>query len=389
MLAVDGDMVWDEVPNGGGDEMKILYLPNSATAQQRQQEKPNYNCYPVRLAMEAEWHRRNGDEVYWNVPNGIVRSSGFYIPGTQEGKLRDVYLYDDMDKIITSPEGLPFLSLPAPDRVFTRAKDFSSGNYKYLPGTHILSASGCWWAKCSFCVEKRTQLIGYEVCNTQRSSTVSEFKGDIVGPPYELRPVASVIAEIEECKRLGFREIFDDAATLAKGEWLDEYLSRLPSGLSYGCNCRLDYDYPWERMKKAGFRMVLFGLESANQETLDRINKGVKVEEAIRRIKEASKYLDVHIAVMFGYSWESDEDAERTLRLVHYLLRRGYAKSAQASFFTQGVDRFQVGHRRYIRKIYQVAYSPIFWFHQLKGIRNKDDLGYLFRKIRAGLTDYK
>jgi len=43
--------------------MRILYLPNSYS-QQRQREKPA-NIYPVRMAMEAEWYRKQGHEVYW------------------------------------------------------------------------------------------------------------------------------------------------------------------------------------------------------------------------------------------------------------------------------------------------------------------------------------
>ena len=32
-------------------------------------------------------------------------------------------------------------------------------------------------------------------------------------------------------------------------------------------------------MKKAGFRLLKFGLESANQETLDKLNKGIKIKD--------------------------------------------------------------------------------------------------------------
>ena len=87
-------------------------------------------------------------------------------------------------------------------------------------------------------------------------------------------------------------------------------------------------------MKYAGFRMLLYGLESANQKTLDKINKGILVDEAIDELVYASEAgLEPHIAVMFGYPWETDEDAETTLRIVWWLLKKGYAKTAQASFY--------------------------------------------------------
>ena len=43
--------------------MRILYLSN-AYSQQRQHEKPT-NIYPVLMAMEAEWYRKQGHEVVW------------------------------------------------------------------------------------------------------------------------------------------------------------------------------------------------------------------------------------------------------------------------------------------------------------------------------------
>jgi len=49
------------------------------------------------------------------------------------------------------------------------------------------------------------------------------------------------------------------------------------------CNMRfgvLNYN-DYVLMRKAGFRLLLFGLESANQETLDYLDKGIKVEDDV------------------------------------------------------------------------------------------------------------
>ncbi len=318
--------------------MRILYLPNEYS-QQRQREKVAH-IYPVLMAMEAEGYRRNGDIVYWGRANERV------------------------DKVITEPEGLPFLTLPYPDRVFSRWWEYqNNGNYKYLPGTHMQVANGCWWGQCSFCVEK--------------------------GKPYEVRPVDDAISEIEECQKLGFREIFDDSGTFPTGRWLDEFCRKcIELGTpTLGCNMRLFSDVDWDTLARANFRMLLFGIESANQETLDRIHKGVKVEDIIPTIKKAAEAgLEPHIAVMFGYPWETDMDALNTLHLVHSLLKKGYAKTAQASFYTQERIPGNPKHRRYIRKIYNVAYSPEFWFNQIKDIRNIDDLVYIWKGIKVALN---
>ena len=316
--------------------MRILYLP-SYKAQQRQFEKKNYNPYPVRLASEAEYYRNLGHEVHWG--NAIGR----------------------YDKIISEPENLPFLSLPHPDRVFTRAKEYTSGNYKYLPGTHILSANGCWHGQCNFCIEN--------------------------GKSYEIRPVDDVIDEIKECKQLGFREVFDDSATFPTGKWLREFCNKVSKQKIWlGCNMRV-CDVDFMAMRKSNFRMLLFGIESANQITLDKIQKGFKIEDVIPTIKKASESgLSPHLAVMFGYPWETDTDAINTLKLVHYLLRKGFAKTAQASFYQVAGETSNESHRKYIPQIYNAAYHLDFWFNQLREIHNIHDLKYLWLKIKKGLT---
>ena len=320
--------------------MRILYLPN-CWSQQRQKEKARW-IYPVLLAMQAQYHRNLGHQVYWD-----------------DGRVLKVL----MDKVITEPEDINFLNLPAPDRVFTNAFDKryqENGNFKFHPGTYIQVADGCWWGKCSFCVERERA--------------------------WKVRDIWSVHQELKEIKHLGFREVFDDSGTFPVGEWLNEFLRLPPLGLTLGCNMRMvDVDYA--RMKRFGFRMVLFGVESANQRTLDLINKGTKTSD-IKHIISASKAgLDCHGAFMFGYPWEIEKDEFNTLHLAHELLRKGILKTAQASFYNpiKGLKMSDEGKRKFVRKLYDVAWSPEFWMNKLKSIKNTADLKYFFRQIKAGI----
>jgi len=58
-------------------------------------------------------------------------------------------------------------------------------------------------------------------------------------------------------------------------------------------------------MARAGFRFILYGLESANQKTLDLLSKGVTERDQIETCKMASDAgLDRHPTIMFGYLWE-------------------------------------------------------------------------------------
>jgi radical SAM superfamily enzyme len=137
-------------------------------------------------------------------------------------------------------------------------------------------------------------------------------------------------------------------------------------------------------MKNAGFRMVLFGIESANQYTLDRIKKGTNADEIIPVLKKASEAgLEPHGAFMFGYPWETAEDEDRTLNLCIELLRKGYLKTAQASLY-KGPEKTYVD-RGNVKKIYSAAHYPDFWINQLRDIKDFQDFKYLLRKIKAGL----
>jgi radical SAM superfamily enzyme YgiQ (UPF0313 family) len=318
--------------------MRIQYCPDQYS-QQRQRQKKAW-VYPVLLAMEAEWYRQNGYDVSWNEP----RTDWFC-------------------KTIKYPENIDFLSLPAPDRIFTNAKDKKYqkyGNYKYHPATHMQVADGCWHGACSFCVEN--------------------------GKKYKIRSLHDVVKEISICTIQGFREIFDDSGTFPTGKWLKDFCD-VYSGNTYirfGCNMRIDADVDYVAMKKAGFRMLLFGVESANQYTLDRINKGVKVNEITKTIRNAAAAgLEPHIAVMFGYPWETAGEERETLNLVHNLLRKGFAKTAQASLYDVK-DGCSID-RKNVNRIYSVAKYPDFWINKAKDIRTWEDFVYLIKGIRKGI----
>ena len=143
-------------------------------------------------------------------------------------------------------------------------------------------------------------------------------------------------------------------------------------------------------MRKAGFRFILVGVESANQATIDRIQKGQKANNVVANLKAmADAGLEPHITTMFGYEWETHEDAMRTVNLVHYLLKKGYAKTAQASVYSPprtAPDPNSPGHK-YIPMIYEAYRSPQFWWQKLKDIRRWEDVTYLGRGARLVLEE--
>src|SRR3990172_2758781 len=167
-------------------------------------------------------------------------------------------------------------------------------------------------------------------------------------------------------------------------------------------------------MKKANFRFILYGLESANQKTLDMLNKGVTEKEQIDTCKMASEAgLDPHLTIMFGYPWESKEEAMRTVSLGKYLLKKGHAKTWQVTIVipypgtplfeqakhngwlkTEDWDRYDMREpvmktpmndsdvMEIVQGLYKVAFDPEFIIRKIAAVRSIKDLRFMYRGAR-------
>jgi anaerobic magnesium-protoporphyrin IX monomethyl ester cyclase len=192
-----------------------------------------------------------------------------------------------------------------------------------------------------------------------------------------------------------------------------------------GCNMRFDGPDAelYALMKKANFRFILYGLESGNQDTLDRIKKGLtpdQVEAGARMCKQAG--LEPHVTVMLGYPWETLADAQRTIDFAKHLFRKGYVDTLQATIvipypgtplyreckengwlMTEDYDDFDM--RRPVMKteitdaqmlqltqqLYKAFLSPRFIMKKLLGIRSWADATFLFMagtRVLGHLLDF-
>lgn len=228
------------------------------------------------------------------------------------------------EKIYNS--GIAFLkhvldTLPFVDRDLTKwwLYAYENGNYKYTPGTYMYSGRDCWWNRCTFCIWDHTinPIGSYRSFSPQRLFN-------------EVKHVVD---------NYGIKEIFDDAGTMFIGNKLKEFCNLLiDSGYNkkvrYGCNMRfnaLTQDY-YDLMSKAGFRFILYGMESGNQKTLDKLDKGTKVEDTETGSMMASKAgLEPHATIMLGYPWETYEDAKRTIAQAKYCFKKGYFNTMQST----------------------------------------------------------
>jgi len=189
-------------------------------------------------------------------------------------------------------------------------------NIEGRPYFYIMSGRDCWWGKCKFCAWPRMY------------------------PCFRVRSVENVLDEIGMLiEKYNAKEIFDDSGTLAVGKWLRDLCKGLikrgyNKKIKYSCNMRYGIlkQEDYKLMKKAGFRLLKFGLESANQKTLDFANKGIKVRDIIEGCKLAKKAgLTVHLTMIVGWPNETYEEALKTFKLAKELMQSGNADVLQAT----------------------------------------------------------
>lgn len=191
-------------------------------------------------------------------------------------------------------------SLPVPDRsMIPDGRVYFNPVVRHPRFTTAFTSRGCF-GRCTYC------------------SSGSFFAGTA-----RYRSADSVLAELEEIRSLGFREVFfrDELFTgdRKRLETLCEGIPRRTPRLEWVCSTRVDrIDAPAAKaMRAAGCHLVRMGVESGSQAVLDRIRKGITIDQT-RAAFSACRVagIDTHAHTMVGLPGETREDFRRTLRLI-------------------------------------------------------------------------
>jgi radical SAM superfamily enzyme YgiQ (UPF0313 family) len=150
-------------------------------------------------------------------------------------------------------------------------------------------------------------------------------------------------------------------------------------------------------MGKANFRFVLLGYEAADDETLQRLNKGYQLAHVDNCLKWMTKYgMHPHLTIMVGYYWQTQEQLDNTVSEVKRLMINGLARTLQVTLctpldytpyhkeclmgdllLTNDYDDFDMSklivktpipHDAYykaVREMYSVAFHPLFILRQV------------------------
>jgi len=327
----------------------------------------------------------------WYRENGNVRSTGQF-------------------KLNHSLDDLPHI-----DRDLTKWRLYSerNGNFKVTPGAYTMAGRDCWWRKdggCTFC----SWPTLYPVFRAMKPEHLADEVGLLISK-YKVKTV------------------FDDTGCFPAGEWLKNFARLMiergyNDKVEFSCNMRFGAltrdDY--RLMKKAGFRMLLFGVESGSQATLDRLNKGTTVEGIVKECKvPREEGLEPHITIMVGYPWENRKDALGTLNLAKTLMENGWATTLQSTIvipypgsklYAEALKNgwFRVDPKDYERfdmkepvlttpdmtpeevmticdEIYKVFLSPKYMLKQLVRIRSLRDIKYSVKgaaKVLGHVKDF-
>lgn len=170
-------------------------------------------------------------------------------------------------------------------------------SYKKLPFVHIMSSRGCPY-QCIFC--DRT----------------------VFGNRFRARSAKNVADEIEHLiKDFGIKEFkfFDDMFSLDQQRVMDicNELERRKIHLPWSCTTRVDRvsEELIKRMAEAGCWQIAFGLESGSQKILDKMKKGIKLEQSRKAVKWCQKYgIDVRAFFVLGMPGETKETIRETVQ---------------------------------------------------------------------------
>ena len=219
---------------------------------------------------------------------------------------------------------------------------------KYLmpfPVLPYMSSRGCYWGKCTFCTHSFIYDSYYRKENESRVAEELDylskrhktryftFSDEAISPNAFSRLSSEIIAKGVDMRALSMIKFESD---------------------------NVETPELFQDMHRAGFIMLFFGLESANDRILSIIEKGTDQATEKLVLENSSKAgIWNHLYLFFGFPTETREEAEDTIRFVvqHGEAGSGSIHSAGQSIFTLEKDS-SVYHHPEKFKIDQIIHHP-------------------------------
>lgn len=222
--------------------------------------------------------------------------------------------YRKEGRIISNKER-PFLdnldSLPFPARHLLNNQLYVFPDTN-LPYALILSGRGCP-GSCIFCLV-----------------------GKVSGKKLRTRSVKNILEEVNDCiKKYSIRTFFFRADTFTWNKpWVMKFCHKLIKKrlrIRWGTNSRVDtIDEEMIRlMKRSGCDIVGLGIESGNQEILNKMKKGITLDQSRKATKLCHQYgIKTLLFFILGLPWDTKQTIEDTIN---------FAKELPGTFYNFGV----------------------------------------------------
>jgi anaerobic magnesium-protoporphyrin IX monomethyl ester cyclase len=259
---------------------------------------PHATVYPERVLAESPVIdcvvRGEGEETIRQLARALDGT------GSNLGAI-DGLTYRKRSEIVSNPDR-PLIrdldSLPFPARHLFDLKRYGLRTPGGQPMVTVMSSRGCPY-NCSYC-----------------------FKG-IVGRTYRPRSPGNIIAELRQViDQYDVRNFYfiDDLFTIDRHRLnaLTEQLVAARLDIRWQCLGRVDRvdAEVLRKMYAAGCRRIHYGIESGNQQILDGVGKGIKLEQvrqAVRWTQEAG--IEVKGYFMLGLPGDTEETLQQTIDL--------------------------------------------------------------------------
>ena len=216
--------------------------------------------------------------------------------------------YKKNGEIISNPD-MPFIDclddIPFASefiKEYLNEKDYFFSPATY-PEIQIFTGRGCPY-HCNYCVYPQV-MHGHKYRLRSPQNVVDEFKY-----------IAKNFPDVKEI-------VIEDDTFTASRERVEEICnlliqSKLNKRFRWLCNARVNtVDLSlMKMMKKAGCRLIIPGIESGNQQILNNIKKGTKIEQYEPYVRNAKKAgILIHACYMVGNEGETKETMQDTLKL--------------------------------------------------------------------------
>jgi len=236
-------------------------------------------------------HLVAGWKNHHSTPFGLEKIKGLSF------RKEDVLIHNPDRPYIKNLDELPWVSLIYKKHL--RIRDYFNPNAPF-PMVTLITSRGCPFG-CSFCVYPQTL--------TGRRFRFRSIRG-------VMDEIEFVIREFPEAKSIFFG---DDTLTANKKRCMEFANAFIDRGIKipWVANSRIDLDIETMlKMKTAGCRELCVGFESADQDVLNSMGKGIKKERMFQFMEDAKRAgIFIHGCFMLGFPDEDLEAAKKTIDL--------------------------------------------------------------------------